>query len=103
MRQITAALAISGLLAAVTGCSGPVPGLTYASLVQEIEAGNVSEVEISSGRVVVTLKAAIPVERSEQELDGALVYQVGLPADEETQEELIDLLIDHEVPFSVEE
>jgi hypothetical protein len=89
------------LLALVTGCAVNVPKLTYASLIREVQAGNVNDVKFSSDGAIVALQAPIPSARSGQDLGEDLIYDVPLPADEEMRQELIDLLREHNVPFSM--
>lgn len=84
------------VLVVLVGCSGR-PGMSYSAFLTEISAGNVTSVEISSGRADVELK-----DGTNYGVAGGQTLRVTLPQTQ-PQPQLIDLLNQHQVPYSISE
>ena len=84
------------LVACVTAaCLPRTPSLSYASLVKEMEAKNVTHVVLSTDRALVTL-AKPPVDNDSS---GPREYRVGLRDDANTMTTLIKRLARNNIPY----
>jgi hypothetical protein len=86
----------------LAGCSRR-PGISYAAFLNELEAGNVSEVELSSDRAAVTLQGPVTDQSLRQEVGEVLVVHVEIPPTESVRNSLLEIFEDYDVPFSVTE
>jgi hypothetical protein len=85
------------VLVLLAGCSSSGSNMSYAAFLSEINAGNVTNVEISSGRAYVQLE-----DPTNYGVADGRTLCVTLPQSQ-PQPQLIDLLHQHEVPFSISE